>query len=63
MCYKVQILFRGSNFYVALYWAQELAAKDASWEPLAKVCLFCTFFWVLALRVSDMPALLFKLDL
>ena len=29
-------MFRGSNFYVALYWAQELAAKDASWEPLAK---------------------------
>lgn len=27
---------RGSNFYVALYWAEELAAKDASWEPLAK---------------------------
>ena len=42
---------RGSNFYVALYWAEELAAKDASWAPLAqalkdneeqilKVCLF-----------------------
>jgi isocitrate dehydrogenase len=31
-----QIDNRGSNFYVALYWAQELAAKDASWEPLAK---------------------------
>jgi len=27
---------RGSNFYVALYWAQELAAKDAEWAPLAK---------------------------
>merc|ERR1712227_954531 len=27
---------RGSNFYVALYWAQELAAKDAAWAPLAK---------------------------
>merc|ERR1712110_520673 len=27
---------RGSHFYVALYWAEELAAKDASWEPLAK---------------------------
>merc|ERR1719336_3836584 len=27
---------RGSNFYVALYWAEELAAKDASWAPLAK---------------------------
>jgi len=27
---------RGSNFYVALYWAQELAAKDATWAPLAQ---------------------------
>jgi len=27
---------RGSNFYVALYWAEELAAKDAQWAPLAK---------------------------
>jgi len=31
-----QIDNRGSNFYIALYWAQELAAKDASWQPLAK---------------------------
>jgi len=31
-----QIDNRGANFYVALYWAQELAAKDPSWEPLAK---------------------------
>merc|ERR1712176_722340 len=31
-----QIDNRGSNFYVALYWAQELAAKDASWAPLAQ---------------------------
>merc|ERR1711874_948117 len=27
---------RGANFYVALYWAQELAAKDAAWSPLAQ---------------------------
>merc|ERR1711970_941206 len=27
---------RGSHFYVALYWAQELAAKDAAWAPLAQ---------------------------
>jgi monomeric isocitrate dehydrogenase len=27
---------RGSNFYVALYWAEELAARDKAWEPLAK---------------------------
>jgi isocitrate dehydrogenase len=27
---------RGSNFYVALYWAEELAAKDAKWAPLAQ---------------------------
>ena len=27
---------RGSNFYVALYWAEELAAKDAAWAPLAQ---------------------------
>jgi len=26
---------RGANFYVALYWAEELAAKDAAWAPLA----------------------------
>merc|ERR1719367_2564931 len=31
-----QIDNRGSNYYVALYWAEELAAKDASWAPLAK---------------------------
>jgi len=31
-----QIDNRGSNFYVALYWAQELAAKDAAWAPLAQ---------------------------
>jgi len=31
-----QIDNRGSNFYVALYWAEELAAKDASWAPLAQ---------------------------
>merc|ERR1712142_90946 len=27
---------RGSNFYVALYWAEELAARDAAWAPLAQ---------------------------
>jgi len=27
---------RGANFYVALYWAEELAAKDAAWAPLAE---------------------------
>merc|ERR1719167_1901381 len=27
---------RGSNFYVALYWAECLAKKDAAWSPLAK---------------------------
>merc|ERR1712029_581405 len=31
-----QLENRGSNFYVALYWAEELAAKDAAWAPLAK---------------------------
>merc|ERR1712176_1413728 len=31
-----QIDNRGANFYVALYWAEELAAKDAEWAPLAK---------------------------
>merc|ERR1712088_623985 len=31
-----QIDNRGSNFYVALYWAEELAKKDAAWQPLAK---------------------------
>jgi len=31
-----QIDNRGSNFYVALYWAQELAAKDSAWAPLAQ---------------------------
>ena len=35
-----QIDNRGSNFYVALYWAEELAAKDAAWAPLAQVILF-----------------------
>ena len=32
----MQIDNRGSNFYVALYWAEELAAKDSSWAPLAQ---------------------------
>ena len=27
---------RGANFYVALYWAEELAAKDSALAPLAK---------------------------
>merc|ERR1711979_11694 len=27
---------RGANFYVALYWAEELAARDAAWAPLAE---------------------------
>merc|ERR1719384_49999 len=31
-----QIDNRGSNYYVALYWAEELAAKDPSWAPLAQ---------------------------
>merc|ERR1712112_616575 len=31
-----QIDNRGSNYYVALYWAEELAAKDSAWAPLAK---------------------------
>merc|ERR1712212_1011381 len=31
-----QIDNRGTNFYVALYWAEELAAKDAAWAPLAQ---------------------------
>merc|ERR1712107_821669 len=31
-----QIDNRGSNFFVALYWAEELAAKDPSWAPLAQ---------------------------
>jgi len=26
---------RGSNFYLALYWATSLANKDSSWKPLA----------------------------
>lgn len=30
-----QIDNRGANFYVALYWAEELAARDAAWGPLA----------------------------
>jgi isocitrate dehydrogenase len=32
----MQLDNRGANFYVALYWAEELAAKDAAWAPLAK---------------------------
>jgi len=27
---------RGSNFYVALYWAECLAGRDSAWVPLAK---------------------------
>ena len=26
---------RGSNYYLALYWAQCLASKDSTWQPLA----------------------------
>ena len=25
---------RGSNFYLALYWAEELAKKDATWQVI-----------------------------
>jgi len=32
----MQLDNRGANFYVALYWAEELAAKDAAWAPLAQ---------------------------
>ena len=38
-----QIDNRGSNFYVALYWAEELAAKDPSWAPLAQVSTLSFF--------------------
>merc|ERR1711935_828558 len=31
-----QIDNRGSNFYVALFWAEEMAAKDQAWAPLAQ---------------------------
>ena len=32
-CTKVkEVDNRGSNFYLALYWAEELAKKDASWQ-------------------------------
>ena len=31
-----QIDNRGSNFYVALYWAEEMAKKDSAWAPLAQ---------------------------
>jgi len=27
---------RGSNFYIALYWAEFLAKKDPKWNDLAK---------------------------
>ena len=31
----MQLDNRGSNFYVALYWAQALASHDQSFKPLA----------------------------
>jgi len=31
-----QIDNRGTNFYIALYWAEAMAKRDASWEGLAK---------------------------
>ena len=51
-----QIDNRGSNFYVALYWAEEMAAKDQAWAPLAqalkdneeqilKVCMLNELTW------------------
>ena len=27
---------RGSNYYLALYWAQALASRDAAWRSLAQ---------------------------
>ena len=30
---------RGSHFYIALYWAEKLAEKDNSWNPLAVALL------------------------
>ena len=32
----MQLDNRGSNFYIALYWAQELSAKDPTWAALAQ---------------------------
>ena len=34
-CQVKEIDNRGSNFYVALYWAACLAEKEVSWKPLA----------------------------
>ena len=33
---KMELDNRGSNYYLALYWAQQLAAKDDSWRQLAE---------------------------
>ena len=52
-------IFRGSNFYVALYWAEELAARDAAWAPLAKVNLYlqlktdCLFYLIFGANVQN----------
>ena len=51
-----QIDNRGSNFYVALYWAEELAAKDPSWAPLAQVSVF--FKIVKQIKVSTQKQLI-----
>ena len=32
---------RGSNFYLALYWAEELAKKDATWQVISEP-MFCS---------------------
>merc|ERR1712179_62735 len=31
-----QIDNRGTNFYIAMYWAEAMAARDAAWAPLAQ---------------------------
>merc|ERR1712055_285384 len=31
-----ELILTTPNFFVALYWAEELAAKDAAWAPLAQ---------------------------
>ena len=36
MCKVKQLDNRRANFYVSLYWAEELAAKDPAWAPLAE---------------------------
>ena len=44
---------RGSNFYLALYWAEELAKKDATWQVKNETMFSCP--WISSFHSALQP--------